>query len=73
MTGKQSIRDLPPGRALNHQEPDEIKIGDTGKISVEVLGTAETQPRNRRRASSNDPLEMTAAPAGATDRDRVNV
>jgi hypothetical protein len=34
MAGKQSIRDLPPGRALYYQEPDEIKIGDTGKISV---------------------------------------
>ena len=34
MTAKQSIRDLPPGRALYNQEPYEIKIGDTGKISV---------------------------------------
>jgi len=34
MTGKQSIRDLPRGRAPYHQEPDKIKIGDTGKISV---------------------------------------
>jgi len=34
MTGKQSIRDLPPGRAPYHLEPDEIKIGDTSKISV---------------------------------------
>ena len=38
-----------------------------------VLATADAQPRDRRRASSNDPLEIAAAPGGATDRDRVNV
>jgi hypothetical protein len=31
--------------------------------------TAETQPRGARRPPSNDPLEMTTAPGGATDQD----
>ena len=58
MTGKQSIRDLPPGRALYHQEPDEIKIGDTGKISVGLDRSPTTTARRSATRSPTSPPEL---------------
>jgi hypothetical protein len=58
MTGKQSIRDLPPGRAPYHQEHDEIKIGDTGKISVGLDRPSDHQNRPAFR------YKITDEPAG---------
>jgi hypothetical protein len=54
MTGKQSIRDLPRGRAPYHQEPDKIKIGDTGKISVGLDRSPTT--RTARRSATRSPM-----------------
>jgi hypothetical protein len=54
MTGKQSKRAPRLGRVLHKQEPHELKIGDTGKISVGLDRSPTT--RTARRFATRSPV-----------------